>query len=462
MTAHDLTTRHLPVGDLRTYHRNPRRGNLTAIASSLKVNGQYRPVVVNAGTYTGRPNEVLAGNHTLMAARDLGWSDLAAVTVDVDDDQAARIVAADNRTADLGEYDDRLLLELLADLPDLDGTGYDPGDIEALEQALADESGGDGKYDGVGEPGALAERFLIPPFSVLNARDGWWRQQKRAWAGLGIESGETREQAQTSGSLQGSAAHMAVSGIQSGASLFDPVLCEVVYRWWSAEGALVFDPFAGGSVRGITAAHLGRRYVGLDLRPEQVEANRANAAKVLHPGKPLPRWHAGDATTQHLVDGLPEQADLVFSCPPYADLEVYSDDPRDLSTMTYPDFREAHASAIRQACDRLRSDAFAVWVIGEVRDRRGVLYGLVPDTITAFRAAGLDYVTDAILVTPLGNAQMRAARSFTGTRTLTRTHQTVLVFCKGDRKRATERLGPVDVTAALDAAEAATGESEAA
>jgi ParB-like chromosome segregation protein Spo0J len=127
---------HVPVGDLRTYHRNPRRGNTTVIAQSLTINGQYRCLAVNRGTHTGRPNEVLAGNHTLMAARDLGWDTVAATYVDVDDDQAARIVAADNRTADLAEYDDRLLLELLADLPDLDGTGYDPGDVEALEKLL--------------------------------------------------------------------------------------------------------------------------------------------------------------------------------------------------------------------------------------------------------------------------------------------------------------------------------------
>lgn len=140
MAAHDLATTQAPVAELRTYHRNPRRGNTQVIAQSLRVNGQYRPIVVNAGTHTGRPGEVLAGNHTLMAARDLGWEHVAAVTVDVDDDQAARIVAADNRTSDLGEYDDRLLLELLADLPDLDGTGYDPGDIAALEAALVAET----------------------------------------------------------------------------------------------------------------------------------------------------------------------------------------------------------------------------------------------------------------------------------------------------------------------------------
>lgn len=134
--AHELTTDRVPVAALHTYHRNPRRGVTTAIAQSLRVNGQYRPIVVNKGTHTGRPSEVLAGNHTLVAARDLGWGEITVCWVDVDDDQAARIVTADNRTADLGDYDDRLLAELLTDLPDLDGTGYDPGDLDDLLAGL--------------------------------------------------------------------------------------------------------------------------------------------------------------------------------------------------------------------------------------------------------------------------------------------------------------------------------------
>jgi hypothetical protein len=125
------------VAQLRTYHRNPRKGSIPAIRQSLEVNRQYRPIVVNKGTYTDRPSEVLAGNHTLVAARDLGWRTLAVVWVDVDDDQAARINLADNRVPEIGEgYDERLLLELLSELPDLDGTGYDPGDLDDLVAAL--------------------------------------------------------------------------------------------------------------------------------------------------------------------------------------------------------------------------------------------------------------------------------------------------------------------------------------
>lgn len=122
-----LSALKVPTGSLKHYGNNPRRGNVDAIAASLAANGQYRPVVVNS-----RTGEVLAGNHTLKAARQLGWSDIAATFVDADDVQAARIVLVDNKTNDDAEYDNELLTAMLQDLPDLDGTGYDQAELEAL------------------------------------------------------------------------------------------------------------------------------------------------------------------------------------------------------------------------------------------------------------------------------------------------------------------------------------------
>lgn len=133
---HDLTVERVQVGKLHTYHRNPRRGDPDLIGKSLVVNGQYRPIVVNRGTHTGRPCEVLAGNHTLIAARDRSWSHVSVCWVDVDDDQAARIVAADNRTADAADYDNDVLVELLTGLDGLDGSGYSDGDLARLVDSL--------------------------------------------------------------------------------------------------------------------------------------------------------------------------------------------------------------------------------------------------------------------------------------------------------------------------------------
>lgn len=128
-----------PVSKLKHYHQNPRRGDVDAVADSLATLGQFKPIIVNKGTHTGRRHEVLAGNHTLKAARQLGWTHIEADYVDVDDDTAARIVVADNRTADKAGYDNADLLALIQDLPDTDGTGYNADDIQDLliEQELA-------------------------------------------------------------------------------------------------------------------------------------------------------------------------------------------------------------------------------------------------------------------------------------------------------------------------------------
>lgn len=146
--------------DLALYHRNPRLGNVEAIAGSLRANGQYKPIVVNAGTHTGRPNEVLAGNHTLKAIRDLAekhpdderWQTVLVHVIDVDDDRAARIVLADNRTSELGTMDDTALAEMIDSLDgDLVGTGYDDDDLAEILEAAGDElldEDGEGAGDG--------------------------------------------------------------------------------------------------------------------------------------------------------------------------------------------------------------------------------------------------------------------------------------------------------------------------
>lgn len=125
----------VPIAELNTFEGNARRGNVTAIAESLFTNGQYKPIVVNKGTHTGKPNEVLAGNHTLEAAASLGWEKISVVFVDVDRASALKIVLADNRTNDLASYDDGELLQLLQELPDLDGTGFDDAELQRLLDA---------------------------------------------------------------------------------------------------------------------------------------------------------------------------------------------------------------------------------------------------------------------------------------------------------------------------------------
>lgn len=135
----------LRPAELALYHRNPRLGDVAAIAASLRAHDQYKPIVVNRGTHTGRPMEVLAGNHTLKAIRDLAethpdderWHAVLCHVIDVDDDRAARIVVADNRTSELGTMDDAELYGLLQDMDgNLDGLGFTDADFADLAAAL--------------------------------------------------------------------------------------------------------------------------------------------------------------------------------------------------------------------------------------------------------------------------------------------------------------------------------------
>lgn len=236
----------------------------------------------------------------------------------------------------------------------------------------------------------------------------------------------------------------------SGTSIFDPVLCELAYRWFCPPNGLILDPFAGGSVRGIVASRLARQYVGIELRGQQVVANREQADAIC--SDPIPVWHQGDSRDiERHAAGI--QADFVFSCPPYADLERYSDDTRDLSTMDYAGFRAAYAEIIAATCRMLKEDRFACFVVGDVRDKRGFYYGFPWHTIEAFQSAGLRLYNEAVLVTAVGSLPVRVGKQFATSRKLGKTHQNILIFVKGDPKRATGCLGLAEFGEIVDGGE---------
>lgn len=232
-----------------------------------------------------------------------------------------------------------------------------------------------------------------------------------------------------------------------GTSIFDPVLCELMYRWFCPPEGLVLDPFAGGSVRGVVASKLGRQYIGVELRKEQIEANRHQADEICQ--DPMPVWVEGDARDiTKLCKGI--EADFIISCPPYADLERYSEDPRDLSTLSYQEFLPAYQDIIKTTCSMLKEDRFACFVVGDVRDAKGHYYGFPWHTVAAFQAAGLILYNEAVLVTAAGSLPIRAGKQFRASRKLGKTHQNILVFLKGDAKQATAALGSVQVAEDLE------------
>jgi hypothetical protein len=279
----------------------------------------------------------------------------------------------------------------------------------------------------------------IPPPPDNFSQDGMNARDAKAittqdWVGKKIAEGD----------LDGGMAAM-----HTGTSIFDPVICEIAYRWFCPPGGLVLDPFAGGSVRGVIASRLGRRYLGVELRGEQIEANHAQLELA---GTPAPEWRQGDSRELADIAADVAGADLIFTCPPYWNLELYSHDPADLSNMKWQDFLEAYGIIIQAAADKLLEDRFAVWVVGDVRDGEGFYVGLPAHTTLAFERAGLRLYNDAILVTSCGSLPIRIRKQFEGSRKLGRTHQNILVYIKGDPKRATTACGAVEFGSLEEAA----------
>jgi len=279
--------------------------------------------------------------------------------------------------------------------------------------------------------GPVAERFTLPPFTILDARTGEWQERKRAWNAMGIRGEVGRDAAAIHCPNQS-----AVGGLDDAnyTSVFDATMCELAYRWFSPYGGQVVDPFAGGSVRGIVAGCLGRQYWGCDLRPEQIAANQVQAEQIAPQVRPV--WVCGDS--MDTLTDAPE-ADFVFSCPPYGDLEKYSDDPRDLSAMDWHAFVAAYKRIILRAVGKMKPDTFACFVVGDFRDARGFYRNFVSQTIDGFEQAGARLYNEAILATAIGSASMRVTKQFDTSRKMAKTHQNVLVFCKGDPREASRK-----------------------
>ena len=287
---------------------------------------------------------------------------------------------------------------------------------------------------------SLADRFGVPPFSTLDTRSGRWQGRRAVWDTLELGSDNGRGPALTFAKNQGADPVSQKLAAVGGTSIFDPVLAELIYRWWTPAGGVILDPFAGGSVRGIVAAALGRHYLGVDLSADQIAANQATALRIAHRLTGSTRWFHQDSSQWQ--PGV--EVDAVVTCPPYGTLERYSDDQRDLSTMKFDAFSTPYRVAIAMAVHQMRPNRFAVFVVGNYRegDRFCDLVGL---TVDAFTNAGARYYADLVLLNATSTAGMRASASFNAGRKPIMVHQHVLVFVKGDWRAAAaaaERIDP--------------------
>lgn len=299
-----------------------------------------------------------------------------------------------------------------------------------------------------GRPGDLQKTFRAIPGSGVGEKSVWKFKTEDGYKTNAEQEHAVRDKTRAIGTgawVRQKIAEGDISGglaaniSGNGTSIFDPVLCELFYRWFVPLDGWILDPFAGGSVRGVMASLLGFNYVGMDLREEQIAANVAQGEALCTPER-QPLWVTLDSRNLNEVCE-PESVDSIWSCPPYFDLEQYSDDPLDLSNMKYSEFLDVYDEIIGKAAACLKPDRFAGWVIGEVRDKSdGTLRGLVPETIRLFEKHGLRLYNDAVLLTAIGSLSIRIGRQFRVSRKLGRTHQYVLIFVKGDPRKAAEAI----------------------
>ena len=470
------------ISKLKPAEYNPRKRlqpgdeEYERLKRSIETFGYVDPIIINTdGT-------VIGGHQRLFVLQDLGYAEADVAVVDLSKADEKALNVALNKIS--GEWDEEKLAALFAELDteeyELGLTGYAEDDIREIMSKLDFPEA----YEEEDAAPSLSERFIFPPTTVLNAREGEWTQRKDAWKRVGIASELGREESltytgtaiadptfydkkaakekelgRTLTTKEFEEKYYIPPETDNSTSIFDPVLCELCVKWFSGTGAKVLDPFAGGSVRGIVSVLSGREYTGIDLRPEQIEANEAQweIIKGNYPEAVAPHWITGDSL--QTIPTLDDKYDLILSCPPYADLEVYSDDPADLSTMEYEDFLVAYREIIRMAVERLEDNRFAVFVVGEVRGKDGNYISFVPDTIRAFEDAGAHFYNEAILVTPISGLRFRIGGMFSKNRKMGKTHQNVLVFVKGDPNIATEHCGSVDGYMPAEFTEEAESES---
>lgn len=404
----------------------------------------------------------------------LQWKDKPTAPVikasELTDEEKREFIIKDN--VGFGEWD----MDVLAnewDAQDLDDWGVD----------VWQDTDGTGDSDTAGtaqtnsEPNnaSLVDRFVCPPFSVLDTRQGYWQSRKRVWREFIGDMGESRNnkliksvEIKYKDLYQSTREHRKQLGISfkeyldkyvpddvkereekkvlsAGVSLFDPVLSEAMCKWFTPyTGARIFDCFAGDCQKGLVFAKCGYDFTGIELRQEQVDINSRIVSE--RDMEDCIRYICDDGVNvgNHFEK---ESQDLLFSCPPYYDLEVYSDLENDASNQgTYEEFIEIIRKAFTSAIECLKENRFAVIVVGDVRNKQtGFYYDFCGDIKRIFKDNGVSMFNEVILLETGTSTALRAGRYMEG-RKVAKIHQNILVFYKGDTRNIRKEFKPIELS----------------
>jgi len=411
---------YMKITDIHLNEANPRfisQAKFRLLCESIRTFPkmmELRPMVID------KAGVLLGGNMRFRACLELGYTDVPDTWVKVaeglSEEEKQRFIIEDNVA--FGDWDfDMLANEWDANL--LADWGLD------LPMPLPQDP-----------PKTLSMRdmFVVPPFSVLDTTMQEWQERKGNW--LLITGDLTASKEGVLYNTEANGGQNMFAAMES-SSNFDPVLAEVLCRWFNVEGGRVLDPFAGEQTKGVVCGELGMPYVGVEIRQEQVEINR-EAAKAYKQVK----YVCGDSLQ---LDTLVEERgfDFCFTSPPYYDLEVYSKE--DLSALgTYAQFLKALKAILGQCWAMLAEDRFMALKVGEIRDKKtGVYRNFVADTAAIMLGLGAKYYNEIILINAIGSLPKRAGKIMNSSRKVGKRHQNVLIFYKGNVANIKQNYGQV-------------------
>jgi DNA modification methylase len=413
------------IADDKNFNKGSEFGN-SLIEKSFRKFGAGRSILID------KNNRIIAGNKSVENAMAIGMEDVQIVESD-----GTKIIAVKRTDIDLDSEQGREMA--LADNASAKANiVFDAEVIEAeLGEAVCVEWGIDKRKDIITNDDKeiqavqkLSDRYLIPPFSVLNTREGLWQERKKLWKSLIKDFGESRKETLGSGGItidENSSSWMHNPKLGNGVSLLDPVLSEIVNLWFGLQNSKTFDCFAGDSVFGYVSSYMGNSFTGIELRQEQTNLNNErikgfNSKYICDDGR-------------NILNHIEENSqDLLFSCPPYFDLEVYSDMSNDASNQqNYEDFLKIIDTAFTNAIKCLKENRFAVITVGDIRDKKGNYYRFPDHIKDIFNRNNLTLQNELILIEPIAFGAMRAEGNMKF-RKITKCHQNVLVFFKGNPK----------------------------
>lgn len=404
-----IEKRKVKISDLKKTKNNPRKITEEDFEKLKRSLSEFPEMLEAREIIVDENNRILGGHQRVKALKALGETEIEVkAIIGWTEEQKDRFVIQDNLQN--GEWDDEILSDW--DREKLKEWGMDLPDVNPNTQAKLD----------------LEETFLVPPFTVLDTRQGYWQQRRHAWDRLIGDKGESREGTlyHDINSKSWVSRQLARSQHGGGVSILDACLCEIVLKWFTPAGSTgnkTFDPFAGDTVFGFVSSYCGNEFIGTELRKEQADANNERV-------KGMSAIYYNDDGQNIGKYVKPGSQDLLFSCPPYFDLEKYSDDPRDASNQDYDGFIKILDNAFTAGIKALKDNRFAVIVMSNVRASNGAYHDICGDITRIFQREGMMLYNELVLVNSLAGAPLKAERQMRNRKPV-RCHQEVLVYLKG-------------------------------